>query len=637
MMEPVPATAAPTPEAKRTACGTEPTEEQASICSMPNELLCRVVQRIGSHPRDLAAAYIASPSLFHVDMRSVVVEWGAVHTYGLIKAGAPLDIVDAAVRKRNDPLYRRIIKAAAAGGRVEVMRYLLDRPGVTPSIPMDFALQRGHSVSHAEACSPPPSPLVVSFLCYRQVVRCRHQFDDGQKDRGKTPKSIAKSRCVTDAIRAAFKRGHVEMARHLVTRKILGQDSHKFLKKTEGIMAAAASPGRLAVLQMAHDRVVCNVRRRPCSQSHVGTSAWESDDERVPRWLMEHGCSGYRDPSTDDIAKMIRTGRVAMLRYALSRHAAANGGKVPVDTAHTTIADALTDAAKEGRLKAITAAIEAGLCRRLHRVLVSALRAGRLDVVEWVASLEGEHRIALDDVRTALVWTPFWESADTDRGAQWLVNRFGADAVVDAGVVYAAFRNWGPNAARALIHLMPADRIGTVKWELLMGSALSQGVDAVRYLVKGWGVRLEGHHFLCVESPSTEVLDFVLAHRSIRVLQAAVDMRGARLTPEDADFVRAVRAHSPSVCASVAVAVSPYRIKAQKKPKGYIESCDCPRCSVPAGASSTSSSAPVTPHSPKDGAGGTISPAVPYRTMDDMDLPETFVALGDLQRDILNG
>jgi hypothetical protein len=133
------ATGDPTGRTGRTMCDAEPTHEVASIHIMPPEMRCMIMNFVGPSLRDLAAAYIASPLLFFVDLRSLIVPWGAVHTYRLIKAGAPLDVVQAVVRERKDPLYRRIIKAAAYGGRLDVLRYLLDHGEVRrPFFPLFF-------------------------------------------------------------------------------------------------------------------------------------------------------------------------------------------------------------------------------------------------------------------------------------------------------------------------------------------------------------------------------------------------------------------------------------------------------------------------------------------------------------------
>jgi hypothetical protein len=81
---------------------------------------------IGPRIRDLAAAYIASPRLFgSARPRERAIEWGAVHTYRLIKADPPFEIFAEALERR-DPatLYRRLIKPAARRGRVDILRAL---------------------------------------------------------------------------------------------------------------------------------------------------------------------------------------------------------------------------------------------------------------------------------------------------------------------------------------------------------------------------------------------------------------------------------------------------------------------------------------------------------------------------------
>jgi hypothetical protein len=371
-------------------------------------------------------------------------------------------------------------------------------------------------------------------------------------------------------VRAAVKRGHADVVRHLVLRKPLGVDLCNLLKKDEGFAALAASRGHLAVLQMAHDRAPCVVRRRPCTPSKMGACAWESDDERIPRWLAEYGCSGYREPVVDDVAAMIRSGRAAMLRYALSferlRAAVA---------AHAKIKSALGDAAKAGHRDTIIVAVEAGLHDRFYVMLKCAIDAERLDIVRWIGSLECERRVTADDVRVALVWSHFWQSAATCEVMAWLVEKFGVQ--VDAGTVYAAYRNWGPRAARALLPLMAADRARSIGWGSLMGHALTKSLDHVRYLVEEHGVRIEGRHFLDAGLPSHEVLDYVLDRFSLATLQEAVDMRGARISLDDAKFVRAVRDRVPAVCASVAVSAGPYCFNGE--PRGQVLSCDCPKCS----------------------------------------------------------
>jgi hypothetical protein len=433
----------------------------------------------------------------------------------------------------------------------------------------------------------------------QQVLRCNHVYDDGAKDKGKVPASLKTRDTAACALRAAVKRGHTEIVRYIVTHALLGTKSHKLVKTDADFVGLAASRGHLAVLQMLHDRAPCSARRLPCTTARMGARAWESDDERVPRWLVEYGCSGYREPNLDDIAAMIRDGRAAMLRYALPRYAKTVGADVALaPRGSQQIANAVYSAARESRFEVLAVVMESDLYVRFDEVLTSAFDEGELGVVRWVGSLEGKRRASIDGVRTAIVWSAFCGSAAGIDAMRWLVERVGSrDAIVDAGLVYAAFRAGGPRAARALLPMMSPDRARSVCWESLMGHAISSGVAAVRYLVEERRVPVRPHHLLDSALPSKEVLDYVLARCSIRTLQDAVDMRGARLTPDDARFVRHVRAHHPSVCASVAVAVSavavsPYCLKDDMSTE-RIDACDCASCCARAGKKSATLSCPA--------------------------------------------
>jgi hypothetical protein len=108
-----------------------------SLYDLPPELIAAIAGALRNDPASLAAARIASPRLFRaVDPNGCAAEWGAVHTYRLVKANPPLSVLQRALSLRQAPLYRRLLKATASCGRIDILCLLLQRA----EVPLPFFL-----------------------------------------------------------------------------------------------------------------------------------------------------------------------------------------------------------------------------------------------------------------------------------------------------------------------------------------------------------------------------------------------------------------------------------------------------------------------------------------------------------------
>jgi hypothetical protein len=139
-----------------------------SLYDLPPEVLEHIGRFIAVRPRDAAAARASSNRLFgHLDVARCAAEWGAVHTYRLIKADPPLAVIETALSLRPNPLYRRLLKAAASTGRVDVLKALVAR------LKVRFA----HRSSPFHSMQPPRTerkrPKVPSFVRVHATRRTR--------------------------------------------------------------------------------------------------------------------------------------------------------------------------------------------------------------------------------------------------------------------------------------------------------------------------------------------------------------------------------------------------------------------------------------------------------------------------------
>jgi hypothetical protein len=95
------------------------------LSAMPPEIMAKIGAFI-DRPRDLLAMRRAS-SLFAEapSPRDAAVSWGAQRMHLLLCAGTPLDVVTAALAVRGRALYNTAVVGAVEGGRIDVVRAVM--------------------------------------------------------------------------------------------------------------------------------------------------------------------------------------------------------------------------------------------------------------------------------------------------------------------------------------------------------------------------------------------------------------------------------------------------------------------------------------------------------------------------------
>lgn len=95
--------------------------ESCGISRLPPELLQEIVSMI-DHPRDLAAAQMASRLFAGPSAPAMAIAWGCDKAMSrLLGAGAPLAVVKDAIARRVRPLGRGFIRDAVRGGHFDVL------------------------------------------------------------------------------------------------------------------------------------------------------------------------------------------------------------------------------------------------------------------------------------------------------------------------------------------------------------------------------------------------------------------------------------------------------------------------------------------------------------------------------------
>lgn len=104
-------------------------QEACGLEHMPPEVRLHIVgfvDRVG----DMASALMASRFFDGRSAVEMAIAMGAVHTGRILEAGAPLDIVQKVIARRERPLGRGFIECAVLGGRMDVLHFVCDRVAV---------------------------------------------------------------------------------------------------------------------------------------------------------------------------------------------------------------------------------------------------------------------------------------------------------------------------------------------------------------------------------------------------------------------------------------------------------------------------------------------------------------------------
>ncbi|AVK75420.1 hypothetical protein pqer_cds_998 [Pandoravirus quercus] len=505
---------------------------------MPPEIHAKIVACI-DRPSHLLALRRASSLFVQADPVTAAIAWGAQRMHRLLPAGAPRDIVAAALAARGRPLCKSAIVHAVRGGRLDVVRIVFENIAATTACEQEDT---------DDGASPPNLP--ASTMQERNKVK------------------------VAGMMAAVFE-GHLDIARYIYRESWHVRDNIT----SSALAKHAAASGRLDALIFAHD-IYARKHAQGCGCGpDVGHAAWLAHKPDLVRWMRDTGCEGVCHFGVTHIAHAIRFGHLAMLRYM-----AADGWACIADINQDfVVSGAIADAAAEaGQWDTIVTTIDLGLCVSLTPILVGAASGDRVDIMAraldprttCTAGLPRPDRAA---ARAAVVAAATSDNVDA---LKWLLEWFGVD-LADTPLMWMALLATAMDVVCFLETLLRDPFPWADALPFVLRSSLA---PAARYLIEDKQVPVTPIAIAAAAGRDSHdrVLDFLCAVCTPDRLQAAVDMMGA-VEDNCVSTVRGIKRRVPEVCTANIVAMqthtalTSHRLDNDYKP---IKPCGCVRCTT---------------------------------------------------------
>nr|UMO80260.1 Ankyrin repeat domain containing protein [Pandoravirus aubagnensis] len=469
-----------------TACGTDCIlDAQAGpfppLPAMPGELLWHIQAQL-VHPRDHAACVLAS-RLFSMKLlrRSIC----GLSVYKVLRARAPLDAIQRALRRPTATDAERLVGAGAHLGRLDVVAWAYDH------LPADYPI----------------------YACHTDRMPNKHLVADGywNKSHWQSTKlfpSAGERRyagVAVNAMREAAYRGNVDVLQWLWARHFppTGSGPADFMEKQLfGALVADAAGGvapSTDVLAYLHN---CGESRFPpvhdmyrgkvCAcPMRTWEAAANADRGDMLAWLDADGCSGRFNPGLVPWASPIREARERHPLILAVERGCANASKwlshalgvSAWPSEDPLFGKALVTAASRGHVNVLRVFHGLGAQRCPPLALLEAASAGCTDVLKWAMG-DG----ALQE--PAVPRVPGWPSPSIGCAAashghvdtvRWLIARPDARINLDVGAHVAATRAHHMDVTCALVdaQIMPLDR-----WDALYAAVKSCDHDMMRYVAE---------------------------------------------------------------------------------------------------------------------------------------------------------
>jgi hypothetical protein len=342
---------------------------------LPREIVWTILNHTDSM-RDRVACMMASPRIDVEPLERVVCRMDGIDLGKLLKAGAPVRVLDAFIA-RHWPIDVRDyhLVAAACGDVPDAVDWVVDRVG--------DALAGWPLHPH------PVPPVDDAPTLWAEAGRCHSRW--GTSDRNR-PQYAGP---VVDAMCEAAHRDRPTVLERLLDRFPFNRESLQGHGLLDCLMRDAAMGGAVGVVAHLHaQRSTPLGSNRPCRcPLDVGTVAARANRPDVLALLESAKCQGRfkLDPLDRRTFEPIRDGLEATTRWLLS---ALDVASWP-EPCHS-ISDALVAAAEKGHVAVLAAVEGIGAQRCPLEALVRAAAKGHLDVLRWAA---GDIHVRTDAAR----------------------------------------------------------------------------------------------------------------------------------------------------------------------------------------------------------------------------------------------
>ncbi|WBR14920.1 Ankyrin repeat protein [Pandoravirus kuranda] len=527
--------------------------------AIPVELLWHI-QGYLVHPRDHAACVLASRLFSLALLRRSLCE---VSAYKLLRARAPLDVIQRALVHPTEADAERLTGSGAHLGRLDVVAWAYDH------LDADYVL----------------------YTCSADRMPNKHVLVDGYWNRKRWQSiklfpSDVRKRYVGIAVNAmheAAYRGNVDVLKWLLDRHFppggarpdhLERDLFTALV-ADAAGGVAASTDIVAYLhhygQSRFPPVNDMYRGRVCAcPMRTWEAAANADRGDMLAWLDASACSGRFNPDLVPWASPVREARGRHPLILAMQQGAASASEwlgralgVPTwPSADPLLAAALVTAASRGHVRVLRAFHGLGAQSCPPSALLEAASAGRIEVLQWAMGDGAATQHAVPRI-------PGWPSPSIGCAAaahghidavRWLVARSDASVNVGVGAHVAAVRANHMGVACTLIdaHILPLDQ-----WDALYAAVKSRDPNMIRCVAER-GAACSARALACAirQSDTTAVALLCRLYGTVRV-QEALDLLAGCCTQMDA--VAWIRDSVPGACV------------AQVGARRWL-ACRCPRC-----------------------------------------------------------
>lgn len=515
----------------------------ASSPAMPGELLWHIQAQL-DHPRDHAACVLAS-HLFSVTLlrRSLC----GLSAYKLLRARAPLDAIQRALRHPTATDAERLVGSGAHLGRLDVIAWAYDH------LPAACAI----------------------YACRADRMPGGHLVADGHWSRGRWqstkifPKSSEK-RFVgvgVNAMHEAAYCGNVDVLQWLLARHFPpGSACDDYLERdlfgalvVDAAGGVAPSTDVMAYLHRhgesrfppVHDMY----RGRVCAcPMRTWEAAANADRGDMLAWLDASGCSGRFNPGLVPWASPMREARerhplILAMQQGCANASAWLGRALGVSawpSEDPLLGKALVTAAARGHVNVLRAFHGLGAQRCPPLALLEAASAGRTDVLKWAMGDGTSQEPAAPRIQG---WpSPSIGCAAAARGpidtVRWLIARPDAQINLGAGAHVSATRANRMDVTCALVgaQIIPLDQ-----WDALHAAVKSCDHDMMCYVAER-GATCNARTLACViRQGDSSAMALLCRFYGTRDIQAALDLLAGRCCNRR-DAVVWIRDNVPDAC-----------------------------------------------------------------------------------------
>ncbi|AGO82508.1 Ankyrin repeat incomplete domain containing protein [Pandoravirus dulcis] len=547
--------------------------DTVGLAALPPEIVWHILAYV-PHPRDHLACVLASPLFKGAPLVDVVARWSGASVPALLRAGAPLALIERVVGSRRVRVRDALLIPAARGGRLDVVQWIHEHSNPPAQVGMgtyDFHY-RDSVCMHGEQ----------SRCCYtsEELTRRGARHNNGHCAVRYTGASI-------EAMYEAAHYGRLDvldwllMTRHatdLVSAHLIAHGAQPTLSRhlmhgalVEALVVEAASgPARSTdVLAYLHaygvnalgpsDAGTCRCAPR------AALAAARADRLDALQWMRDAKCDARLDPAghvaRSALCDAIRCGRVGTARWLIEA----------MDVSHwrdidPRLQESLTDAARSGHLSTLQLIHGIGAQACAQDVVRAAAQHARIDILKWVMGDEAAAAPA------AVPRIAGWPSLIIGHAAvkkghesvvRWLAGRSDARRNLGTGASAIALRK-GHLGIAVLLHdagIAPFDR-----WDSLCAAVRTGQAHIVQRVIAGGAAHSALAVAKAVRLADTNIIALLCEHYGTGRLQQSIDILAGKALPSAT--ISWIAGNAPHVCVAEAGARS-------RRARVH---CRCPAC-----------------------------------------------------------